>query len=112
MKPARVERPVILAVPVAVRLARVRFPEIRALPCREKRLEGVEVPMPTLEFEVSSESKEFPIFQALTADAKEVEAETLKFKKLEPKKMEPEPVCKVPRTLKLFSMVEVPVPPT
>ena len=73
---------------------------------------GVEVPMPTLEFEVSSESKEFPMFQAFKAVGREVEAEVLKLKKLEPRKMLPEPVCRVPLIIKLFSKVEVPEPPT
>ena len=42
----KVEAPVTASVPVAVRLARVKFPEKRALPWTERVWDGVVVPMP------------------------------------------------------------------
>lgn len=44
----RVVAPVTLRVPVAVRLAKFRSPEKRALPWTAKALAGVVVPIPTL----------------------------------------------------------------
>ena len=45
-------RPETLTVPVAMRLARVRFPEMRPDPCTERVEAGLVVPMPKLPLEM------------------------------------------------------------
>jgi|SRR3990172_4096829 len=99
----------------------VRYPE----PLIERVVTGdVVPPMPILELSPSNESSDDPPsgvnenawFVAgivAVADDMKVKAEGwLKLMKFEPRKMEPEPVWRVPLTLRLFSNVEVPVPPT
>ena len=85
---------------------------------------GVDVPMPTLRLKPSreiileytgEENANDCIVEGIVvvADDMKVKAEGwLKLMKFEPRKMEPEPVWRVPLTLRLFSNVEVPVPPT
>ena len=80
--------------------------------------------IPTLLFSPSNESNDDPPSGVnenawfvegivVVADDMKVKAEGwLKLMKFEPRKMEPEPVWRVPLTLRLFSNVEVPVPPT
>ena len=106
-------------VEVAVKCWTVVVPAIKAPPWTERVCEGELVPTPNLPFKVSKVRRLFPMFKALTAEGKVVVAEPvklmveawLKLRKEFPRKIEPVPTCKVPLTCKLFSKVEVPVPP-
>jgi hypothetical protein len=114
----RADEPLVLAaeliatVPVAVMPATVRLPEMRVLPWTESLLAGVVVPTPSRAFVVSKERRSLPMFQAFRAEVSEVVTAWLKLRKLFPMKMEPVPVWSVPLTRRLFSIVEVPLPPT
>src|SRR3989344_6049496 len=99
-------------VPVAVMPATVRLHDRSALPCTEGLLAGVVGPTPSLAFVVSKERRSFPMFQAFKAEVSDVVTAWLKVTIELARKMEPVPVWSVPRTRRLFSIVDVPAPQT
>src|SRR3989338_5277500 len=78
-------------------------------PATERFAYGLVVPMPTRLFNASIERVSPSIFQALTAEEREVDADVLKFKKLLPMNIDPDPACNVPATCKFDAIVDVPV---